>query len=250
MRRCVLISLTICCFVLIAVGAGSEPREGRDHLWWAERLLSELDDTNTRYVYQRHARGIAWKGHGSDSTYAYTDCSGFLNGLFQHVYGFDATALRNWLGVDAQKTGPTANRYYSTIVEQRGFVRITKMSDIRPGDILAILYPDDNRNTGHVMLIRSVPQEIDPLPPRVDHTDQWKVSVIDATVSPHGRQDGRCRSNGICWSGLGSGEIRLYGNAAGEILGYSWSLAPKSRFISLTSRPLAVGRFKGKIARK
>jgi len=243
MRNRFFLLLILCCIVIIAPAALSASRDGHDHLWWAERLLSELDDTNTRYVYQRTAKGIAWKGAGSDESYAYTDCSGFLNGLFQHVYGFDATVLAKWLGVDARKTGPTANRYYWAIMEQRGFQRIARIDDIRPGDIMAISYPGDKRNTGHVMLVRAVPEKMDPAVPRVEKTEQWKVSVMDSTVSPHGRQDTRCRSNGFCRSGVGSGEIRLYVNDAGEIEGYAWSMVPKSKFIPSVRRPLAVGRF-------
>lgn len=248
MRNLPIFVLVLFCIALSSFVAMSSPRDGHDHLWWAERLLSGLDETNTGYVYQRTAKGIAWKGHGSDESYAYTDCSGFLNGLFQHAYGFDATVLAKWLGVDARKTGPTANRYYWAIMEQRGFQRMTRINDIRPGDILAISYPDDKRNTGHVMLVRAVPEKIDPSVPRIEKTEQWKVSVMDSTISPHGRSDTRCHSNGFCRSGVGSGEIRLYVNDAGEIEGYSWSMAPKSKFIPSSRRPLAVGRLTSPVA--
>jgi len=248
MRNLPIIALVLFCIVLPSSAAMSAPRDGHDHLSWAERLLSGLDETNTGYVYQRTAKGIAWKGHGSDESYAYTDCSGFLNSLLQHAYGFDAPMLAKWLGVDARKTGPTANRYYWAIMEQRGFQRIVRIGDVRSGDILAIYYPEDKRNTGHVMLVRAVPKKVEPVVPRVEKTEQWKVSVMDSTVSPHGRADTRCHSNGFCWSGVGSGEIRLYVNDSGEFEGYSWSMAPKSKFIPSSRRPLAVGRLTSPVA--
>jgi hypothetical protein len=242
MRRLSFFILIICCIAQIVSATVSPPREGKDHLWWAERLLSEIDDTSTAYVYQRNARGIAWKGYASDSSYAFTDCSGFLNGLFEHVYGYHRSDLRRWLGADARKSGPTANRYYAAIAEQRGFARIERIQDVRPGDILAILYPEDLSNTGHSMIVADLPEKADAVSSGTDMMQQWKVTVIDSSASPHGRQDTRWRDGNKHRTGLGKGSVRLYVNAAGEVIGYSWSFGPKSKFYPAAERPIAVGR--------
>jgi len=53
------IFLILLCFVLAAPAMAvspSEPLEGKDHLWWANKLVNEIDSGNTSYVHQRRAR--------------------------------------------------------------------------------------------------------------------------------------------------------------------------------------------------
>jgi hypothetical protein len=220
----------------------AEPPEGRDHLWWANKLVSGIDRGNTSYVHQRRARGVAWGSNGSGA-YSHTDCSGFTNALFEHTYGFDHDYMKKWLDMDSKKTGPTASKYYASIMAQRGFRHIKRISDVLPGDILAIYYPSDKSNTGHVMVIAESPQKIRGGQPLVDGTEQWQVVIIDSSKSPHWKGDTRWKSEKYKYDGLGKGILRLYSDNNGEVAGYAWSLSPKSEFHSTKERPLAAGRF-------
>jgi hypothetical protein len=220
----------------------AEPLEGKDHLWWADKLVREIDLENTSYIHQRRARGVGWGRNGSGA-YSHTDCSGFTNALFEHAYGLDNNYMKKWLDGDRKKTGPTASKYYAAIVAQRGFRHIKKISDFLPGDILAIYYPLDKSNTGHVMVIAGAPQKIAGGNPFIDGTEQWQVEIIDSSKSPHWKGDTRWKGDKQLYDGLGKGVLRLYSGDNGEIAGYAWSLSPKSKFHPVKERPLAAGRF-------
>jgi hypothetical protein len=240
-----LIFLILLCFVFALPSMAlspAEPLDGKDHLWWANKLVSGIDSGNTSYVHQRRARGVDWGGNGSGA-YSHTDCSGFINALFEQTYGFDRDYIKKWLDTDPKKTGPTASKYYASIVAQRGFRHLKKIGDILPGDILAIYYPSDKSNTGHVMVIAELPQKISGGQPLVDGTEQWQVVIIDSSRSPHWKGDTRWKDGKTKYDGLGRGLLRLYSGGNGEIAGYTWSLSPKSKFHSGKERPLAAGRF-------
>jgi hypothetical protein len=240
-----LIFLILLCFFFAQPSMAlspAEPLEGKDHLWWAEKLVSGIDQGSTSYVHQRRAGGVGWGDKGSGA-YSHTDCSGFTNALFEHTYGFDHDYMGKWLDMDPKKTGPTASKYYASIVAQRGFRHIKKLTDVLPGDILAIYYAYDKSNTGHVMVIAGLPRKIGSGQPLVDGTEQWQVLIIDSSRSPHWKGDTRWKGEKPEYDGLGKGMLRLYSGSNGEIAGYTWSLSPKSKFHSIKERPLAAGRF-------
>lgn len=231
------------CFCLVATGSFAVspdyPREGKDHLWWAETLLRDITPGATSYQHTRDYGGITWKGYGSSNAISHTDCSGFMDELFAHTYGFMPDYMMRWLG---GKTRPTANRYYAAIADQRGFIHVKKVGSAKPGDIIAVSYPYDKSNTGHVMLIAEAPKKITPVKPLIDGTEQWQVVIIDSSKSPHWKNDTRWGSDGKRHNGLGKGLLRLYTDSEGEIAGYAWSLGPKSEYHDRKERPLAIGR--------
>lgn len=181
-----------------------------------------------------------WKGYGSTRAISRTDCSGFIDELFAHTYGFMPDYMQQWLG---GKYRPTAAGYYAAIIDQRGFIRIRKVRDVLPGDIIAVSYPYDKNNSGHVMLVAAAPEKIAPAESMIEGTGQWKVVVIDSSRSPHGKNDTRRTGDGRNHGGLGKGAVRIFTDAGGEVAGYTWSLGPKSEYHAVKERPLAIGRF-------
>lgn len=116
------------------------------------------------------------------------------------------------------------------------------MPGVQPGDVIAIKYPPDAENSGHVMLVAETPRRIKPTRPEVEGTEQWEVTVIDSSRSGHGKTDTRRRDDGTFGSGVGQGVFRVYTNRDGSIAGYTWSTFANSDYYALSDRDLVVGR--------
>jgi hypothetical protein len=241
LKRLIILSVCLCLVQSLSFTISSAgPSEARDHLWWAEALLNDITPGSTSYIHNREYNGLAWKGTLNSTARSNTDCSGFMDELFVQTYGFTPAYMKKWLG---GKKRPSASSYYGAMVDQRGFNHIKKVYDAKPGDILAVYYPFDRENTGHVMLMAEIPRNIKPGGSVLGGTEQWQVMVIDSSRSPHGREDTRWNANGSHGSGLGKGALRLYTNDTGEITGYTWSLGSKSQYFDRKDRPIAIGRF-------
>jgi hypothetical protein len=213
------------------VGAGAQP-ENPKHLDEAVKLLQSLQPDQTSYRHKETK--VTW---GSPSE-CHTDCSGFMDSLIRHTYPkYDAEVFKKWFG----KSRPLADSYYDTILAQKGFMRIAKIGDIRPGDIIAIKYPAGSDNTGHVMLISGMPRSHAISAPTVAGTLQWEVPVIDSSMSGHGKADTRRKADGTFRNGLGTGSLRLY-TKMGTVVGYAWSALAASEYHDGKTRPLAIGR--------
>jgi hypothetical protein len=108
--------------------------------------------------------------------------------------------------------------------------RVESARDLRPGDIVAWLKPDDvtTKNTGHVMIVRG--------PVSRDRSGQIAVPVIDSTSVRHGTGDSRYRTQS---TGLGTGTMYLTVDAHGAPRGYLWSHGSKSHEHATT---IALGR--------
>ena len=210
----------------------------------AERVLElgrDLADTlrpdETAY---RHKGWVRWSdATPSNRAEAFTDCSGLINALLERAGVPQLEHLRA-----ASRRGiPKARDYRRQIAAGNGFLLIGRVSEVRPGDILAIEYPPGGEDTGHVMLIDGPPvrREV-PTPPLIDNTQQWDIPIIDSTKSPHGPDDTRIAAGGEKRSGTGRGTLRLYTDQDGHPVGYRWSPRKTSRFHDHTVRPLAIGR--------
>lgn len=204
------------------------------HLMDAKAFLHQLDLRNTNY---EHGEGkVVWSG----SVEARTDCSGFIDHLLAHTYGYTPYSFRRWFN----KNRPTAARYHDAIVAQKGFVQLQSVRELRPGDLIAIKYPQPNKNTGHIMLVAEAPEKIPARQPFVEGSEQWSVTVIDSAESGHGPTDTRHKKGlrGKDKDGLGQGVFRIYATPEGQILGYSWSLLAVSQFIAPEKNHLVLGR--------
>ena len=215
------------------VEAVREPQHLKDALI----LLSGLRPKNNKY--QHEPTLVSWKEIVGASDYiSKADCSGFLNRLLSHSYGWTPEFFQQWM--DTQR--PLAENYYNSIINQNRFRQIIKLVQIQPGDIIAIKYPEGEDNTGHVLLVAESSTERLKSKPVVPKTRQWSIKVIDQSRSGHGKTDTRRQSDGSFHGGLGQGELRLYSNQAQEIVGYTWSTLADSQYYSLDQRPLVIGR--------
>jgi len=209
-----------------------------DHLSAARDIVSRIDLSHTSY---EHGQGtVDWSGTPS----SYTDCSGFVDHLLMHAYGYTPDDFKRWFGSHR----PSAKRYYEAIEEQTGFRHLDRVSDLRPGDFIAVKYLKRTDETGHIMLVDQAPQRAPANESRAksgEHPGEaWLVQVIDSSESGHGPTDTRHKrgANGKAHDGLGRGVLRIYTDTQGRVIGFSWSAMSVSEFRGADSEPVALGR--------
>jgi hypothetical protein len=236
--------------IALSLALGGAPSPCRDvqragqrapprHLEWAVKLL-EVSPATTSYRHRNTS--VRWKGvNSATASECHTDCSGLLSSLLRRAYGLTKDDLNKWLG----RRRPVASTYYEAIKKQNQFRRLARLEEVRPGDVIAIKYDKDKnaeRNTGHIMLVVAAPKRRTASAPLVSRTQQWEVTILDASRSGHGKSDTRRKRSGGFSPGLGRGTFRLYTNKAGAVVGHSWSTFPKSVHHSQADRPLVIGR--------
>ena len=179
---------------------------------------------------------ITWDG---TSSAARTSCSTFLTLLFGHSYGWLASTFKPWFGT----ASPNAAQFHDTIAAQNGFLRVDRIDDMDAGDILAVIYPPDETTSGHVAILAAKPTKRTASAPVVTGTTQYDTVVIDSSASGHGSADTRYRAAAKTFTGgIGKGTMRLYVNALGTVVGYTWSTYSNSDFYTQADRDLVVGR--------
>ncbi|GAB3735218.1 hypothetical protein [Spirosoma lituiforme] len=207
------------------------------HLQDARDLLAHISQANT--TYQHSPSIVTWKTASTDYQ-SYTDCSGFINALFQHSYQVDSLYFKTWMGVKR----PHASDYYEAIVSGNKFNHITQISDMQPGDVIALKFLDRSQHeedTGHCLLMDGAPIRMPSADILLANTVQYSVRVMDSTGSPHSA-DTRRLSATEHYPGLGEGTFRFYADLQGRLVGYSWGVGrPLDGFDPLAS-PIAVGR--------
>ena len=206
-------------------------------LYWANQLELNINPQNTAYEHKTNS--VQWGANGVFS--CYTDCSGFMNALIKKAFNLNDEMFSREFGHNRMY----AYHYYNAIVSGNHFIQIKNISDVRPGDIIALRYADRSEhedNTGHVMLIVAKPEKHRDSKIVLPQTNQYSISVIDCSKSPHGCGDSRFLPGGREYSGLGKGILRLYTDVQGNIAAYSWSLGnPKAGF-NPYENPVVIGR--------
>jgi len=114
---------------------------------------------------------------------------------------------------------------------RRGWLRLERLADARPGDVFAWVRPPNwpRRNTGHVGFVVEPPREVPELPGAL------AVRILDATSVPH--QDDTRDPEGE--GGIGMGTIVFLVDDAGRPTHYAWH-GTASRWAVETR--IAVGR--------
>jgi len=221
-----------CTALLLPAG---EPPVVPRHLQAAEELVAHVSPKNSSY---EHKHGTVHWGHNGTGYECHTDCSGLLNHLLNHVYGITDADLRSWLDT----ARPTAKTYHQAIIDQQGFRRILRLSDVQPGDVIAVKYPRGSENTGHIMIVSQRPRPRQVTPPLIPGTEQWEVGIIDSTSSGHGHGDTRLRPDGSFNNGIGAGLLRVYTDRQGHVVGHTWSTARASTYRGQDDRNIEIGR--------
>lgn len=151
------------------------------------------------------------------------DCSGFLKYALTHSVPEALHSLQ-----EATVRRPLAKHFVRLITslppgEGEGHWKpLEQVTDLAPGDIIAWLKPADieSDNTGHVMIVGGTIRQ------HPTRSNEIIVPIIDSTGIPHGRSDSRYQTEA---TGLGTGNIILVADEAGQAIGYRWSDSHKSR---------------------
>jgi len=201
----------------------------------AHTLLNAVKPEDTSYIHKKDI--ISWGGVGEKAV-CHSDCSGLISALLLHSKFFSEEQLNKNLGSNR----PLAKHYHDAIIHQRGFKEITKIDEVRPGDIIAIKYPPGSGNSGHLMLIASLPMKRSPTEPLVKNSIQYEIEIIDSSSSGHGASDSRRLDSGKYRDGLGKGVYRIFADEKGLYVGHTWSVYPTSKYYEMTIRNLVIGR--------
>jgi hypothetical protein len=209
------------------------------HLTLARELVAHIAPENNHYVLGGQL--ISFPSDAASGNYAMrADCSGFLLALFDRA-GYSTRAHMLFLKDSQSRKRPRAEDFVLSIERQAGFKRIRMIDDVRPGDLLAhaMLNVKDQMQTGttgHVMLINSRPKLITARKPMVAGTRQFEISIIDSNEEHLGDDDTRLANPANKITGLGSGTIRMYVDAKGELVGWARTFAKSTRFFSYSPR--------------
>lgn len=169
----------------------------------------------------------------------YSDCSGFVEDIFRRA---GSGVLEQ---VPSRKPGRRrlVRDWHPGIAASPAFTRLTRVTDLQPGDVAAWLYADGARHqsAGHILFINSAPVRIAPRPPHVAGLDQYEVSVIDTSQEAKSRDDTRYVSDAGLrdqneargkeqgsmasrnYKGVGQGRIRFYADQDGTMRGLAFS---------------------------
>jgi hypothetical protein len=211
------------------------------HLAAAEEIATQIAPEANDYVYKDIY--VHWKGVDGASEYEnHSDCSGFFDLLLEHSYGIGSKQLKAWTG----HSRPTAAVWFDAVKSGSAGAILTSIATLdlaRPGDVILIKYqPGEQKDTGHVMIIDSMPVQRNGTAPEISDTTQWEVRVIDSSKSGHGPHDTRHRADGTFGRGVGMGIFRFYTRADNTIAGYSWSTLRASKFEPVSEHDVILAR--------
>ena len=111
---------------------------------------------------------VSFPGDAPGSSYrVVADCSGFLLAIFARA-GYPTRARMSYLVKTPRRQRPRAEDFVLSIEQGKGFMQIDRVTDIKPGDLLAHAMLDradqqQTQTSGHVFLIDSEPRKR-PLP--------------------------------------------------------------------------------------
>ncbi|RTL58744.1 MAG: hypothetical protein EKK37_10485 [Sphingobacteriales bacterium] len=237
MRYIIRISIIIA--VVFLPGFMAYAQQTKELLKWAGNLQMRINRQNTTY---RHKDNVVSWGDDGTTLQCYADCSGFINALIKKTFSWEEDDFKKAFGHKRMY----GYHYYQAITTGNHFQLIKNISQVQPGDIIAIQYADRSEhddNTGHVMLVSSLPQSYKPSAIVLPNTLQYIIDVIDCSKTPHGKNDSRRLPDGSDYSGLGKGSFRIYTDRQGNIVAYSWSDGKPKEGFDPYENQLAVGRF-------
>lgn len=160
------------------------------------------------------------------------DCVGFVSYALKRATPEAWATTVHATGIHKRRI-PSPARYrafFAKLAEkpELGWEAVTRVSDLRPGDVVAWENKSET-SSGHAVIIGGVPVR------RADGS--WSVEVYDSTSSPHGRSDSRWHDKRAQVldrtgrpSGLGRGVmVFIAAPDSGALIGLRWS--PKGKIL-------------------
>ncbi|MFC0005346.1 LamG domain-containing protein [Micromonospora siamensis] len=211
---------------------------------------------NNRY-YTDGSSSVTWGSPADPTTWvSLARCSSFLTWVLKRSCPWATDAyFRTWFN----DTIPEAADYRQAFADGTGgphFRRITRVADLRPGDLIAIDYRGTvSGNTGHIVMVRSVKGTYSGGMNFSGET-QYAVEIVDCTSDAHGMyakgnydlypdtrvvEDDLRKTN---FEGVGIGHMMFYASdATGEFSRYRWSVnSGTTNTHTVADRPVAAAR--------
>jgi hypothetical protein len=267
--RPVRLLLTIASAVSAFAGALTSA-QAQEHVFLGEDYIAHVSPSGYN-LYTTSALELTFDlSYEPKVTKAKTVCGNFMAEIMYQAYPeLNPTPLQWGTSVIYKLTNmkhPTAQQWHWAItsVPTRTYTnnlgvtyslpRIASSDDWQEGDLIAAAYtPPGSSITGHAMIIASLPVADGAAAP--GGTTSLSVTVLDSTSSTHSNDS---RTSG---QGIGEGDLRVYVDAAGDLVWWQWSLyqpgklfyngasvpdgvcpAAGSGFGACEARPIAVGR--------
>ncbi|GAA2797338.1 hypothetical protein GCM10010441_23190 [Kitasatospora paracochleata] len=209
---------------------------------------------NNQYSFA--TANVVW-GQPSDPAtwFSQARCASFLTKVLKYTYPWaaDGSYHQQWFGASS----PEAADYQAGFAGNPGphFRPVLRPADLRPGDLIAVNYNgSDTRNTGHIVMVRSVKGVYTGSAVYPTET-QYAVEIIDCTSDAHGvfgvgnygtypdtRMVGAVDADNL--QGVGIGHMMFYAaNDTGYFSRYRWSVNTASdKTYTVTQRPIAAAR--------
>ncbi|WP_158846546.1 twin-arginine translocation signal domain-containing protein [Saccharothrix deserti] len=231
------------------------------HLLEAEQLVGYLSLptcplANNTYKEPDQPNVVRWGSPGDASGWVnQSQCASFLTAVLKRTYRW---ATSGFFSAHFGLASPFARDYRAAFAEREipHFERVTRVADLRPGDLIAVDYRNDqDTNTGHVVMVRSVkgvytaPSSSLNFPGET----QYAVEVVDCTSAPHGVYgvgnyfrfpDNRIFNATAETNGAGYGHMMFYASdTTGEFARYRWSVNTSSAgTFTMAQRPVSAAR--------
>lgn len=236
-------------------------RTSAPHLWEAEQLVGYLSlptcpPANNTYKEPDQPNVVRWGSPGDASGWVnQSQCASFLTAVLKRTYQW---ATSRFFSTHFGVASPFARDYQAAFAERETphFERVTRVEDLRPGDLIAIDYRNDqDTNTGHVVMVRSVKGVYTAPGSSLNFPGetQYAVEVVDCTSEPHGVHgvgnysrfpDNRIFTATTWTDGAGYGHMMFYASdSTGGFSRYRWSVNTSSAGTYTTAqRPVSAAR--------
>jgi hypothetical protein len=230
------------------------------HLAEAEALIDHLALPGAGpnvYKEPTEPNLVTWGVPGSPDGWANrSQCASFVTAVLRRAH--PGWARSRFFSRDFGTASPFARDYQRVFAEGgvRHFAPVTRVPDLRPGDLVAIDYHNgQHTNTGHIVMVRGLrgiytaPSAGLNFPGEV----QYAVQVADCTAEPHGLTgvgsyedypDSRITDADTQRQGAGYGHMMFYADATtGEFTRYRWSVNTSSSGVfAVAERPVSAAR--------
>jgi len=231
------VAVALCATSLCAVAQdGSVPK----YLQLARDFVTNTRQENNEYSNaQAFVRMPGEKG--AADYIVHTDCTGFVESMLRRTRSGVLEQMQSM----KFKTRHSIYDYHPSIEKGEAFERITKVTDLKPGDVVAWLYVNMKGHTlaGHILFIDETPVKVTSRWPFAWSSTQYDVRIIDTSQEAKSRDDTRfvadselreeneARGKGggtkasPNFKGVGRGTIRFYADdTTGEIRGIAYNI--------------------------
>lgn len=210
------------------------------HLQLARDFVANTKQENNEYSNTQVL--VRMPGEKGATDYiVHTDCTGFVESMLRRTKSGVLEQMQSM----KFKTRHSIYDYHPSIDKGEAFDRITKVTDLKPGDVVAWLYVNTKGHTaaGHILFVDEAPVKVKSRLPYAWNSTQYEVRIIDTSQEAKSRDDTRFvsdaglreeneahgKENGTIASpnfkGVGRGTIRFYGDdTTGEIKGVAYNI--------------------------